>query len=138
MQTQPQSKPSSIPITTYPHIRFDSNYNNKLNCDSFTSIRLYESEKFKLIDIYDIQLFREVNKQYVSIGLARIQYVKSFCLRHLSPAMAYIDMNLNVIDGQNLLKKLYKSKNVDWHAESLVFIVFQYLTKSELKELEVS
>ena len=114
---------------------FSYNWNNKLNCQSFSTIRICNPSKYVLLDVYEIILKSGKNQPPAKKGIARLQSISNFYLDKVSPAMSFIDTNLSVIDFIQMVKKMYKNFNINWKTKQMSFLVFQYLTEEEIKEL---
>lgn len=126
--------PESIQVIK--KLKFSQNWNNKLSCNSFSTVRLWNSKKYQLIDVYQIILQRSVTGQFVDFGYARLQSISSFFLDKVSPAVTFLDANLDTIEFIQLIKIMYKNKNINWNYQKLGFYVFQFLTPAETMELQ--
>ncbi len=85
----------------YPELKFTYNWNNKLECTAFTTIRI--SPKYKVGDKYRIYL----NNDYK--GLARIVAVKGLLVEQMTETMALIDTAYTKAETINILKNMYKT-----------------------------
>jgi len=112
-------------------IEFSYNWNNKLNCKSFSTVRIANPKKYVLIDEYEVILKTKGNGPDIHKGLARLQVIQFFKLFEVSPAITFIDANLSVIDFQKLVLKMYKNSSFDPRNQYMCFLVFQYLTINE-------
>jgi hypothetical protein len=93
-----------------PKIKFIKNWNNKLNCNYFTTIRLYNNKKFYY---YEKNLAKEFdvlvkNKLYCKAILRKvsIQTLRDI----ISSILVYLDSGLNKIDFYNLMCRFYGEK----------------------------
>jgi hypothetical protein len=118
-------------------IEFSYNWNNKLNCKSFSTVRLENPKKYKLLDIYEVILKTKGNSPDISKGLVRLQAIHNFYLHEVSPAISFLDANLSTIDFQKLVITIYKNKNVNFHMLKMSFLVFQYLPIKESEKLQM-
>lgn len=123
------------PFQLLKELHFSRNWNNKLNCNSFSTVRIRNDNKYVLLDLYRIFLRHEVYPQYVDFSVARLQSITHFYLNKVTPGITFIDTNLPVIDFIQLITKMYKKKGVDFHKQQMSFLVFQYLTVEETKEI---
>lgn len=99
---------------------FSYNWNNKLDCSAFTTIRL--SGRFDIGDT--VEVTETVKKQKVSRGLANCLGKKRFKLDDLNEFMAQLDTGYDVQECKNIIKRMYK--NVDWTKAYLYFYLFKY------------
>ena len=75
------------------HIKFSHNWNNKLNCDSYSSLRVANSDKYKIGELYDIYLSSV--KIHVAvlidiIELPSVYYITQF-VAHLDTGLSYVE-----------------------------------------------
>ena len=108
-------------------LNFSYNWNNKLNCKSFSTVRIENPSKYVLIDEYQIILTTSPKKEPVNFGVARLQSINSFYLHQVTPAVSFLDANLPVIDFIELVQKMYKNSNIDFKKQKISFLVFQYI-----------
>ena len=96
-------------------ISFSYNWNNKLDCKSFTTLRL--SNKHKIGDTIIINL---KNKKLFN---AKIIDKNELYLENINEFIAHIDTGYSRSECQNLIKKMYKNKNINWETQ----IIYLYL-----------
>ena len=120
---------------SYPIIKFSYNWNNKLECKSFSTVRISNENKYRLLAIYQIVMTNKKGEIIKDFGLARLQSITSFLLDNVSPAMAFLDSNLSKIDFIGLVSTMYKNKNINFKTKPLYFLVLQYLTPTEIEKL---
>lgn len=96
-------------------IPFSYNWNNKLDCKAFTTIRLYSPDNHVI--------GKEVNAvlKGVSKGTGKIVKVKCFLLKDLNDYMAYLDTGYDAVETANIIRKMYPA--VDFTKKLLAFIL---------------
>jgi len=52
------------PDANYPVIKFSKNWNNKLDCDVFTTIRVYNTSKYAKMGIYKIER-TDIDREFI-------------------------------------------------------------------------
>lgn len=115
-------------MTTQKEIIFEKNWNNKLDCCSFCTIRLMNNSEYSLLDDYEI-IFKPKGKETgISKGLARLQSINNFYIDQITPAMAYLDCNLSKFDCIKMIKVMYSKSPVNWKEQKLSFLVLQYVS----------
>lgn len=97
-------------------IDFTYNWNNKLDCKCFTSIRVRNDKKFIIGENYMIFL----NDKFLSD--ATIVDIKNFKIENLNNFMAHIDTGYSIDQTIKILQKMYK-ENFDKQEYS--FILFK-------------
>jgi len=102
-------------------IQFSYNWNNKLGCKSYTTIRL-KSERYKIGNTYNIYL-----KGLEQIE-AKIINIKEFKLKDLNDYMAYLDTGYGVEETKLIIHRMYKNISED---QIFYFIL---LSKTKLKK----
>ena len=123
------------PFPLLKELHFSHNWNNKLNCESFSTVRLRNDNKYQLLDLYRIFLKREVYPQNVDFAIARLQAISHFYLHQVTPGITFLDANLSKIDFIQMIESMYKSKHINFHQQQMSFLVFQYLTPEETKSV---
>lgn len=103
---------------TLPNIDFSCNWNNKLNCKAFTTIRLFNA-KTKVGNSYNIRLKGEV------IKTAIVRDIKTFRLPQLTEYMAYLDTGYSKIETTGIITKIYQSRFADVEAQTFMFILLE-------------
>lgn len=98
-------------------LNFSYNWNNKLECKAFTTIRL--SSKYNKNEKVIVQL----NK--VDKFEARIVDVRHFKIDKINEFVAMIDTGYSAAETKDILKKMYSKKNIDWLSRD----VYLYLVK---------
>ena len=98
-------------------LNFSYNWNNKLDCKVFTTLRL--SNRFEINNSIKITL----NKK--EIGYGKIIGKKSFKLKDINDWVAYIDTGYNAEKCKNILKKMYKNKNINWNEQIIYFYLIE-------------
>jgi hypothetical protein len=85
-------------------IKFSTNWNNKLSNKSFSTIRIFNSNKYIVGYSYKILL----KENYLFD--AKIEFEKGFYLNQLSEPMARLDTGYSRNETIEILKKMYKNK----------------------------
>ncbi|MBD1364404.1 hypothetical protein IDJ77_11345 [Mucilaginibacter sp. ZT4R22] len=100
-------------------INFSHDWNNKLYCKFFTTIRLKNDFLYQVGTQYDIA----INSK--SLGPGIIRDIKDFKLAQLTPIMAMLDTGYELEDCKGIFHKMYKNKNVNWDTQLLSFILIE-------------
>ena len=117
---------------TLPTIRFSYNWNNKLNCTAFTTIRLHNPIKYKVNQEYIIELDGK-KKQYSAI----VKSISIFKLKQLNEFMAHIDTGYSMNETKEILMKMYKNKSIDWDHQRLDLILLTYTNSNIFQQLNL-
>lgn len=104
-------------------LNFSHNWNNKLNCKSFTTIRLENSSKYKVGNVFDVHLKKQ------SIKKVMVLEVKPFFLRNLNEFMANLDTGYSSPETKEILIKMYPDINFD--TKRLYFILLKEVIINE-------
>lgn len=100
-------------------LKFSYNWNNKLDCKAFTTLRL--SDRFKVGQQYEIILKDE------SKGIAMVKDVRYTLLNQINEFVARIDTGYSMGECRNILTRMYKNKNVDWETKRISLILLVYI-----------
>ena len=98
-------------------LKFSYNWNKKLECKTFTTLRL--SKAYKVND------FIKVTCKGIEDFDAQIIGKKSFLLKDINDYVAYIDTGYDAEECKNILRKMYKNKNVDWDKQKIYFYLIK-------------
>lgn len=107
-------------------INFSYNWNNKLHCKAFTTIRLSNPKKYKIGDTYSIQL-TEKGKDAIQLGKATIVGLRDFNILDLSQFVSFIDTGYSVEETKRIIFTMYKNYNINWDTQRLQLILLKYL-----------
>jgi hypothetical protein len=94
---------------------FSYNWNNKLNCNAFTTIRILNVEKHSAGNEVNITL----KGNHIAKG--RIEAVTPFFLDQMSPFVAYLDTGYSVDECKSLIRKMYPK--IDFNVKRLCLIL---------------
>lgn len=107
--------------TEAKEIAFSFNWNNKLSCRAFTTIRLHNPAKYQVGQVYDILL---TGKKFME---GKIIEIKDFYLTDLNEFMAYVDTGYCKQECEIIIRKMYK--NLDLTKKKLSFILIERVVK---------
>lgn len=105
--------------TPLPTIDFSHNWNNKLYCASFTTIRLRNDQKYDLHKEYDIRLKGK------SIGTGVIDAIVYYRIDTLNELICRLDTGYTYTTTRDLIKKMYQARNIDWNTQQLALILIR-------------
>ena len=107
-------------------LEFEQNWNNKLNCNCFTTIRLHNPIKYCVDAVKNIYL----DGRYK--GDARILSVKPMRLDQINLFVSKLDMGLPPEECIKEIKKLYKNRpGLDWQRQQVDLILLEYIKESK-------
>lgn len=90
-------------------ITFGYNWNGKLDCDYYTTIRLHNPKKWKVGDIKEVWL--KQGKEWEQLDSVEILAVKTFSLEKLTDWIAYLDTGYNRAHALKIFRNMYKQEN---------------------------
>lgn len=99
-------------------IDFSQNWNNKLDCDAFTTIRI-SNDKYEVGAVFNVNLKRN------RLFSAKILEKKRFKLNQLNEFMARLDTGYSAKETIELIRTMYKKKNLDLDAIYFDFILLK-------------
>lgn len=85
-----------------PSINFSWNWNSKLYCKCFTTIRIANPHKYNQLNGRDL-------------GPGIIRDIKPFVIGWLTPFMAMLDMGLTVEKAKQTILTMYKNKGFNFY-----------------------
>lgn len=117
-------------------LKFSHNWNKKLDCDCFSTIRLWNPEKHfegKEVEVYD----NSVNPPRFK-GRAIYAIVSEFKLNQLKPAAAMLDTGYTLAETLNILRTMYYKKVQNVETQSFAYIILRkYKSEPKQKTLEI-
>jgi hypothetical protein len=96
-------------------LEFSYNWNNKLNCKAFTTLRLYNPDKHRTGTPLEIFL------KGADLGTGSIQGVKPMMLNDINEYIARIDTGYNREECINIIKRMYPK--VDFSKQQMVLLL---------------
>lgn len=99
-----------------PNINFSYNWNNKLNCKAFTTIRLKNSNKYQIGKEYKILLKKELLKPAI------IEDIKTIYFNQINEFIARVDTGYSALETKNILKKMYSKINFETQPFSFILL----------------
>jgi hypothetical protein len=114
---------------------FTYNWNHKLDCDNFTTIRLFNDKRYYVGARYEI-ILRQGSRQ-VNKGPAEIMAVKHILLAELDEFAARLDTGYSLLQTREIIKTIYKnySPTVDWRCQLLSVSLFTKIKQDNQQKL---
>jgi len=107
---KPDIKPNYQPKLT---IDFSHNWNKKLGCDAFTTLRL---RQYGVVgDVLTL------TQQFKPFGTATIIAVKVLKLSDINDYIAYLDTGYNAEECKQILMDMYKQSQINWTTQKIYF-----------------
>lgn len=110
-------------------LKFSYNWNHKLDCHAFTTIRIYNPDKH-----YVGQSVRLLLKDQ-EMGTGLIHGVNAFYLASLNPFMSYIDTGYSVEETASIIRRMYPKVNFSTTRMVMLLIVKDERKEPKQKEL---
>lgn len=97
-------------------INFTTNWNNKLDCKSFTSMRLHYGDKWKIGTLYQVNLntHPKCTAMLIDKRILKIIQLNEFICR--------LDTGYSLNETITILKKMYPA--VNWQIQSIALLLF--------------
>jgi hypothetical protein len=95
-------------------LSFSFNWNNKLQCKAFTTLRL--SNRLVVGDEIQVDL-----KGVDFDGTHIVKDMKVLTLASINDYVGYLDTGYNAEECRNILKRMYSAKKVDWTTQPIYF-----------------
>lgn len=101
-------------------INFSHNWNNKLKTKVFTTIRLHNERKYIIGNKYLICL------KHQPLGVAELIDSKKINISALDNFQAMLDTGYSDYVTREVIKQMYKNKNIDWNKQLLDICLFKF------------
>ena len=109
-------------------VKFSTNWNHKVYCQSFTSIRL-KTDYWRKGEYYNIMLKNNF------VGIAQLVAISVFRLSEITLPMALLDTGYNKEETIDIIKKMYSTKNINWDTQDLVWLIFDQIHAPKDKDI---
>lgn len=109
-----------------PKIDFSANWNNKLLCQIFPTMRLANPDKYVVGRIYNCFLGKDF------IGRVELVKINQFKLQSISDEVAFVDTGKSASYLRTLLQNFYPRAN--WHTQKLYWLWFKHLDNEKTRE----
>ena len=123
-----------------PIIRFAKNWNNKLNCDYFTTIRLGTQEKYSYYINNDGKIFTVMLKNKFYCNAKLIDIISTDLESIFNQGLNWTDAGLSKEDFYKLMKRFYGKKPECDDDPSMIDLLVLIFRKVEIrtKDNEIS
>lgn len=102
-------------------LNFSTNWNNKLNCQCFTTIRLHNPKKYFIGAVFRVFL-----KGFLK-GRAEVVGVKICTLKDINEYVARLDTGYSAAECRKIIQTMYKGKPIVWERQLLNFCLLRYI-----------
>jgi len=109
-------------------ISFSYNWNNKLQNKAFTTIRLHNPKKYKVGNMFQIELKGE------TLGTAILQEKRTLKADQLNNFICFLDTGYSRADTINMITKMYKIENLQTAYFDFCLLVYTKPDKQKAKE----
>lgn len=111
-------------------LHFSTNWNGKLNCDYFTSIRMWNENKYFVSSVFKLYL---KNRYKCDVQIVEI---KKITLTQLNDWMAWLDTGYSAATTRDILRKMYKNKRfVNLDIQPFAYIMFKKIKENNEPKL---
>ncbi|MEO0626654.1 MAG: hypothetical protein AAFY91_06675 [Bacteroidota bacterium] len=86
----------------YPYLAFSTNWNNKLLCNCWTTLRLWNPEKYVLKTSYAVHLKDEY------VGEAQLINARKFKASNINDYIGFLDTGYNAAQTKKIIANMYK------------------------------
>lgn len=106
-----------------PVTKFSTNWNKKLNCDFFTTLRLRNDKKYQVGSVHKIML--KENGVFRDYGKATVVALRILRLHQLNEFICGLDTGYSVDETKNILHTMYKEKVPDVNHAEFNLVLFK-------------
>ncbi len=111
-------------------LKFSTNWNNKLNCNSFTTLRLRNDNKYYKGAKVNVWLGNSYKGKATIIG------VSFFTLEQINEFVARLDSGYPAEECRKIILQIYKNKpNINWATQQLAFCLIVYDGRAKQPDL---
>lgn len=111
-------------------LEFEENFNGKLNCRCFTTIRLHHPVRNAIGAVKQIYL------KGIWKGNAKILQASTITLDRINLPMAKLNSGLMPEECRRLIRNLYRNRpGINWEAQQLDYLLLEYINESKEPKL---
>lgn len=115
------------PKVNIDDINFTTNWNNKLDCDCFSTFRMHNQKK------YFVGAERNIKLKGKFLKRAKIMTVTTLNLSQVTEGMALIDTGYPLAEFKETVRKIYKNMVTDFDKQLWDFMIIKTI-KQEVDE----
>lgn len=104
-------------------LQFTTNWNNKLHCKAFTTLRLL-SPRYNVGNVFDVRLRGD------HLGNAQVVCATPIRLKELTDHICYLDTGYNAEHTRGIIRKMYANSNIDFTHRKLVLVTLVYMQQA--------
>jgi hypothetical protein len=127
-----ENQASYDPQYNFEILKFRYNWNGKLFTEFFTSIRLFNKERFKIGNKFSGVL--KPGKQAYRFGIIEVIEVYPFLIDKIPTITSHLDTGYTKAGTISTIKTMYKNKNIDFNKQQFMIILFKNLSYKNVKE----
>ena len=105
-------------------IKFNRNWNGKLACDIFTTIRIHSPYKYKVGEIYKQET--HIRKDCEASSLVQCLHISTYNLEDIPNPIFYTDCGMNKVDAIKMMETMYSKYNINIHKEKWDMVVLKH------------
>lgn len=104
--------------------KFKENWNGKLNCNAFTTLRI--DARFQVGQKYAFSHKGKIK------GFVVVMAKRHLLITELNDWITYLDTGYNKADCIQLIKTMYKNMNINWSQRHLVWYLLKTVEQNKL------
>ena len=112
----------TLPTQVFEELGFSHNWNNKLECEYFTTFRMHNPKKYQKGFKKTIYLSKKLYGKNVII-----HDLTTITLDQMKPWMKILDTGLSPSEFDKLMKKMYSKHVTDWQTQKWDFMLLKTL-----------
>ena len=117
---------------TLEHLKFSYNWNGKLFTEFFTTIRLYNPDKFQMGK--ELMCLYTPGKNVYKIGVVKVVSIRAFYLDEITKITSYLDTGYNDKQTKATIRKMYQNKGINFHKQKMMLILLQNKSYFDIKK----
>jgi hypothetical protein len=118
-------------IQDFPILYFKYNWNGKLFTEFFTSIRMFNKDRFQIGNKFSGVL--KPGKAAYRFGVLEVQNIIGFKLDEIPTISATLDTGYTKSGTIKTINQMYKNKKVDFSKQQMMLILFKNLSYKDIK-----
>lgn len=114
-------------------LTFSYNWNKKLENHAFTTVRLWNPDKYFQGAVLKVVLNNSSGEIAREYGEAAIVSVKKITLDRVNEFIAFLDSGYDVEEFKKIITTMYKGKKIDWKNQDLALVLLVKLKTQSIQ-----
>lgn len=115
-------------------LNFHTNWNGKLTNGAFTTLRIWNPDRYAAGAIFDIRLTDKDGHVKINYGEAAVAEVRKLKIHQINEYIARLDTGYSAEETRSILMTMYKNKAINWTTQELALVLLVKIKKTPTQQ----